>query len=126
MTTETENSGIRVEKTWGYELWFMNNSLYCGKLLSINKDKWSSEGRYHYHKIKDETFFIIEGTLILDWIDEDNRVHTVPLSKFQSFRIKPGIKHRFTTNTKRGCKFVETSTTHMDSDSYRVGNKTKP
>jgi len=113
----------RVEKTWGYELWFINSSLYCGKLLSIDKGKWSSEGRYHYHKIKDETFFIIEGALILDWIDEDNRVHTKSLSKFKSFRIKPGIKHRFTTNSKDGCKFVEASTKHRDEDSYRVGKR---
>jgi len=55
-----------IKKSWGYELWFINNSLYCGKMLLINKDSWSSEGRYHYHKIKDETFFVIEGILILD------------------------------------------------------------
>jgi len=111
----------RVEKSWGYELWFINNSLYCGKMLSINKGKWSSKGRYHYHKIKDETFFIIEGTLILDWIDKGNEVHTEILSKYKSFRIKPGTKHRFTTESKNGCKFVEASTTHRDEDSYRVG-----
>ena len=109
----------RVEKTWGYEIWFANNDLYCGKLISVNKGKRSSKGRYHYHKIKDETFFVIEGTLVLDWVDEDNRVHTVSLGVNQSIRLKPGIKHRFTTNTKGGCKFIEASTTHRESDSYR-------
>ncbi len=44
----------RVEKTWGSELWFANNDMYCGKLLTVNVDKWSSEGKFHYHKIKDE------------------------------------------------------------------------
>lgn len=115
----------RVEKTWGYELWFINNSLYCGKMLSIDKGKWSSEGRYHYHKIKDETFFVIEGILLLDWVDETNAVHTEALTKYKSFRIKPGIKHRFTTVSKNGCKFVEAATTHSEEDSYRVGKKTK-
>ena len=110
----------RVEKSWGYELWFINNSLYCGKLLSINKGKWSSEGRYHYHKIKDETFFVIEGILLLDWFDTDNIGYTESLTKYQSFRIKPNIKHRFTTPSKN-CKFIEASTTHSDDDSYRIG-----
>ena len=108
-----------IKKSWGYELWFINNSLYCGKMLLINKDSWSSEGRYHYHKIKDETFFVIEGILILDWIDENNIVHTETLKNYNSFRIEPLMKHRFTTKSKKGCKFIEVSTTHSDNDSYR-------
>ena len=94
-------------------------------MLSINQGKWSSQGRYHFHKIKDETFFVIEGTLILDWIDDNNKVHRISLNQYQSFRIKPYIKHRFTTNTKTGCKFVEAATTHREDDSYRLGKKIK-
>jgi len=32
-----------VTKTWGNELWLVNNKLYCGKILTCLKDKWSSK-----------------------------------------------------------------------------------
>ena len=31
--------GERHEKAWGYELWIINNELYCGKLLVFKNDK---------------------------------------------------------------------------------------
>ena len=56
----------RVEKTWGHELWIENNEKYCGKLLHCEKGKWSSKGKFHYHKEKDETFYVIKGILLID------------------------------------------------------------
>jgi len=109
----------KVEKTWGWEHWFTNTEKYCGKLLFVRKDEWSSSGKYHYHKIKDETFFIIEGGLILDYV-KDGEFKTKTLRKYEKFNIPPGMKHRFTAFTDEGCKFIEASTTHSDDDSYRV------
>jgi len=109
-----------VKKTWGSELWFANNDLYCGKLLTVESGKWSSEGKYHYHKIKDETFFVIEGRLWLDIGDdktgEYQRLH---LYANDSYRVMPGVKHRFTASSSFTCKFIEASTHHDDEDSYR-------
>ena len=50
----------RHEKGWGYELWIVNNNLYCGKILHFNKGKKCS---WHYHKIKQETFYVQKGKL---------------------------------------------------------------
>jgi len=111
---------IKVTKTWGYEHWFENNDDYCGKLLFVEKDKWSSKGAYHYHKLKTETFFVIDGSLKLDYVTEDGEFKTIILNKYDSFRVPSEMKHRFTTKIKKGCKFIEASTTHRDSDSYRV------
>ncbi len=108
----------KVDKTWGWEHWFANSELYCGKLIFINFNLWSSKGAFHYHKIKDETFFILNGCLTLQYY-ENNTKQTIKLHEGESFNLKPGIKHRFKTNTIKGCKFVETSTQHFDSDSYR-------
>jgi len=108
----------KVEKTWGWEHWFANTEKYCGKLLFVEYNKWSSEGRYHYHKLKDETFFVIEGTLQAEYY-EDNVHHTITLSVNNSFRVPVGMKHKFTSLSPEGCKFIEASTTHFDSDSYR-------
>lgn len=106
-------------KSWGQEYWFANNSKYCGKVLTVEKGQWSSNRAFHYHEIKDETFFVIEGELILDWVDEHDQINSITLLKDQSFRVRPTVKHRFTARTEK-CVFIEVSTTHSDEDSYRV------
>jgi mannose-6-phosphate isomerase-like protein (cupin superfamily) len=105
-----------VRKAWGYEVWFANNDLYCGKLLHLNRKARSSEGRMHYHKIKDETFYVIKGTLVLDFI-KDDRLITVHLRKGDSVRLDPNTPHRFSAGFF-SCDFIEASTHHEDSDSY--------
>ncbi len=108
-----------VEKTWGYELWFENNEMYCGKLLFVRYGEWSSKGQFHYHKIKDETFIVIEGSLLLDIGKESGRWEKHFLSPEKAFRIKPGVRHRFTSINPQGCKFIEVSTMHDDDDTIR-------
>ena len=109
----------KVEKTWGWEHWFANTARYCGKLLFVEIDKWSSKGAYHYHKIKDETFFVIDGTLRLDYV-EDDEFKTIILHKYESFHVPTQMRHRFKAISHNGCSFIEASTTHRDEDSYRV------
>lgn len=115
------------KKSWGWELWFANvkdSADYCGKLLRVEFNKWSSKGRYHYHKIKDETFFVLKGQLLLMYMDESyddlGIPKTIILNPEDSFRIKPGVKHKFSTPSDTGCEFIETSTFHSDADSYRT------
>jgi len=110
---------IVVNKSWGKEVWFDNNDLYCGKLLTINLDKWSSKGNFHYHVLKTETFFVIEGLLTLDIANDRGEYNRVTLHVGDSFRVEPGVKHRFTCADGLVCKFIEVSTTHRDDDSYR-------
>jgi len=102
-----------VEKLWGYEIWFENNELYCGKKIFCRNRVWSSEGDYHYHPIKDETFYVLSGVLELDI-----EGHTTFLSDGASRRIPPGTKHRFRSDTDE-CIFIEVSTSHCDTDSIR-------
>ena len=127
-----------VKKYWGWELWFANvqedielpigddmvtkfrKMDYCGKLLFVEQDKWSSKGAYHYHEVKDETFFVIEGELHLVYYDEELDIpKKLILKPYETFRDKTGVKHKFTSNTLTGCKFIEASTFHSDDDSYR-------
>ncbi len=106
------------EKTWGFEYWFVNDEKYCGKLLYVRKDEWSSKGKYHYHKVKDETFFVIDGVLLLDFYQDGFR-HSIELLRYESFNVPSGMKHRFTAESPDGCKFIEASTTHDEEDTYR-------
>ena len=66
----------RHEKGWGYELWIVNNDLYCGKILHFNKGKKCS---WHYHKIKQETFYVQKGKLKIwyGYDDDGASVHDV-------------------------------------------------
>jgi len=114
-----------VSKGWGYELWIENNELYCGKHLHVLPTKRCS---VHYHKNKKETFYIIEGELKLEYsidlsLDFWKSTIVKPtkiLKKGDSFTLEPMIAHRFTSNTSYPCDFVEFSTHHEDSDSYRI------
>jgi len=104
-----------VKKDWGSELWFENNDLYGGKLLTIEAGKWSSKGKRHYHPIKDETFFVLNGNILLEVEGK-----AFVLGPMQSHRIFPGQMHRFKGLTD--CQFIEVSTPHKDEDSIRVEN----
>ncbi len=129
-----------VEKSWGFEYWFENNEQYCGKIIQVRKGEWSSHGAFHYHKIKDETFLVLQGTLLLDilildniskhriashnevQLTEDNLMAVVNryyLKPYNYLRLKPGVLHRFSSFYDEAI-FTETSTKHMEEDSYRI------
>lgn len=108
----------KVDKLWGWEEWLVNNDLYCGKRI-WNKQKWSSKGNFHYHPIKDETFYVVEGILQLDiGLEKNGWISSNLIHPKQTFRIKPTIRHRF-RGYGAGCLFMEFSTKHMEEDSIR-------
>ena len=101
----------KVKKDWGYEEWIVNNELYCFKKLFIKKDHQCS---IHWHKEKDETFYIESGELELLLFG----VSPLILEEGDSIRLVPNTLHRFIG--KEDTMIYEISTTHEDSDSYRV------
>ncbi|MHA2112610.1 MAG: cupin domain-containing protein [Candidatus Hodarchaeales archaeon] len=115
MKTMSKNDYKVVDRTWGYEIWPVNNELYCFKQILCLKDKWSSNGRWHKHPKKDETFYIVQGTLLIEIDGEENRFI---LTSGDSIRLPPGTGHRFTSETSF-CYFIEVSTTHREDDTIR-------
>jgi mannose-6-phosphate isomerase-like protein (cupin superfamily) len=99
----------KVDKVWGSEEWIANTDKYCGKILNLNKGYRCS---LHYHKNKDETFYILDGEVLIELGDERKM-----LKKGDSIRVLPGVKHRFTGLKKS--KIIEFSTHHEETDSYR-------
>ena len=97
-----------VPKVWGEERWIVNRE-YCGKLLILNKGFRCS---MHHHRIKDETFYINKGRVLMEVGGE-----TLIMKKGESLLIKPYTKHRFTGI--EDSEIFEFSTHHEDSDSYR-------
>ena len=58
-----------VEKGWGWERWICNGPEYCGKLLFFKQDKRCS---WHFHKLKDEVFYLQSGLMIVKYSESDN------------------------------------------------------
>ena len=108
---------INVEKVWGKEVWMANTNKYCGKLLYLLKGKKCS---LHYHKRKDETFYVYAGKVLIEIKQKNHTVSTI-LKPGDSIRIHKKEKHRFMGI--QNSLIIEISTNHQDSDSYREKNE---
>ena len=106
-----------VSKGWGFEKIICNSSEYCGKLLYFIKGKKCS---WHYHKLKDETFYIQSGKILLKYYDEDDIAfaNEVILNKGDKFHIYRGLRHQMLA--LEDTELYEFSTQHFDDDSYRI------
>ena len=106
-----------VSKGWGYEKWIVNKKEYCGKVLFFHKGK---ECSWHYHKIKDETFYIVSGALQVTYGDTDDlkRAYSITLRKGDRFYIPIGLRHKMKGLVDT--ELIEFSTEHFEEDSYRI------
>jgi sialic acid synthase SpsE/quercetin dioxygenase-like cupin family protein len=88
----------------------LNEELYSKKTIILLPKQQHPE---HYHKIKTETFLVIEGTLelVVDGVP-------VVLSKNETFTIKPNVKHSFTTKTGVIFEEIATSITQVADSFY--------
>ena len=109
--------GERHEKAWGYELWIINNELYCGKLLVFKAHKQFS---MHYHLLKDEAWYISKGEFEYKFIDtETSELKSKIVKEGDCIHLMPGQPHQMLA-LEEGATIFEVSTQHFDSDSYRV------
>jgi len=106
-----------VPKGWGFEKWLVNNDKYCGKLLYFVKGKKCS---WHYHKIKDEVFFIQSGKILIKygWEHDINKSNELILGRGDTFHVGTGLVHQMIA--LEDTELFEFSTQHFDSDSYRI------
>lgn len=106
-----------VNKGWGYEKIIVNNSKYCGKILFFYKNKKCS---WHTHKIKEETFYLQSGKLVLKYgysnnINESQQIILNPGDKFD---IPVGLNHQMIA--LEDSELFEFSTQHFEEDSIRI------
>jgi quercetin dioxygenase-like cupin family protein len=106
-----------VPKGWGFEKWIVNSEEYCGKLLYFAKGKKCS---WHYHVLKDETFYIQSGKILLKYSDNDiiDDAKELVLEKGDKFHVYRGLRHQM--YALEDTELYEFSTQHFDSDSHRV------
>jgi quercetin dioxygenase-like cupin family protein len=99
-----------VDKSWGREIWLVNNDKYCGKILELNAGYCSS---YHCHHKKMETFYCLEGAFTLNLQGE----HLYIVVGALPITIYPNQLHSFWANEPT--RILEISTTHNERDVYR-------
>jgi len=90
---------------------------FFGKLLYFVKGKKCS---WHYHILKDETFYIQSGKILLKYSEEDELANAleVVLNKGDKFHIYRGLRHQMIA--LEDTELFEFSTQHFDEDSIRL------
>ncbi|MBL8158380.1 cupin domain-containing protein [bacterium] len=104
-------------KGWGKEIWIINNDKYCGKLLHFTAGASFSD---HFHLKKDETWYILQGSIELRHYDLTNAERIIDvLKEGDVVHVPIGAPHQLTALTD--AIVLEVSTPHDEKDSYRIG-----
>jgi quercetin dioxygenase-like cupin family protein len=99
----------KITKNWGYELVIQNSPKYCGKILFFEKGK---KGSRHYHKIKEETWYI-NGKFLITLNNESFLAKNGDI-----IHIPPNTIHQ--VEALEDASIFEVSTQHFDEDTYRL------
>jgi len=113
--------GLRqFEKVGEIEYWIVNDTenRYCGKFLFLFDGQRCPT---HYHGMKDETFFIVRGTVVMT-VDGEERL----LSAGDVLKMPPGKSHTFAA-TGGPALVLEVSLPSVQGDNHftdtRIGNQ---
>ena len=82
----------RVDKPWGYELWWAQTDRYVGKLIHVNKGHALS---LQYHNRKDETIYVHAGRILFE-MQEGEALVQRELGPGAAVHVTPPTIHRMT------------------------------
>lgn len=106
------NKTEKIFKPWGLELIWALTDKYVGKILHINEGHKLS---LQYHRIKEETIYVLEGTLELILEEGSRRENeSLILQVGDTYHIKPLTIHRFAATQGTDVKLMEVSTTELN------------
>jgi len=115
MSTRLEG---KVKKGWGHELIWATNEKYCGKIMVF--EKIGAKFSMHFHKEKEETWFVNSGKFLLKWIDtKDATIHTKELVKGDKWHNPPLQPHQLEALEEMS-EIFEVSSADSVEDNYRV------
>jgi quercetin dioxygenase-like cupin family protein len=99
----------RVEKPWGYEVWWAQSDHYLGKFLHLNAGQRLS---VQVHREKDETSYLLSGCLRLSEGPSAEDLEEREIGAGSAWRVKAGTVH--TIEALEDSIVVEVSTPHPD------------
>ena len=92
MSGETTSGVTRVEKPWGYELWWAQTEAYVGKVIHVMAGHALS---LQYHNRKVETIYLYSGKLLFE-IQEGERLVGREMVPGERVHVPAGTVHRMT------------------------------
>ena len=100
-----------VNKPWGHEnIWALTEK-YVGKVLFI---KEGSRLSLQFHKVKEETIMVLDGTMELVLEEGSQRdQHSIIMNPGDTYHISPLTVHRFSASQGTDVKVLEVSTTEI-------------
>jgi mannose-6-phosphate isomerase-like protein (cupin superfamily) len=108
----------KVDKGWGYELIFATTDQYCGKIMVF--EKVGAKFSMHFHREKDETWFINSGKFKVRWIDtKDATLYEKELKEGDVWHNPPLQPHQLEAMVPNSMVF-EVSTADSVEDNYRI------
>lgn len=111
------NGYPRTPKLWGEEILLINSAAYCAKILVVEPGFVCS---LHRHKIKSESFFVLEGKLAVLTGRDPSFLKREDKAVGDCVHLLPGTYHRFWSPNAERAVFLEVSTTHSDGDVERL------
>jgi mannose-6-phosphate isomerase len=109
MTENEHSQPRRVEKPWGYEIWWAATDRYVGKILHVNKGHRLS---LQYHEQKDETSYVLSGRLLLVQGESEDALKERPVTVGDAWHNAPGVIH--TIEALEDSDVLEASTPFLD------------
>ena len=116
----------KIDKGWGYELIWATNEHYCGKIMVF--EKVGSKLSMHFHKEKDESWFVNNGRFLLNYVDTTTaEFKSLELTDGMTWRNPPLMPHQLVC-MEPGSSITEVSTPDSVEDNYRIapGDSQKP
>jgi mannose-6-phosphate isomerase-like protein (cupin superfamily) len=108
----------KVDKGWGYEIIWATNDLYCGKIMVF--EKVGSKFSMHFHKEKDESWFVNNGRVLLNYIDTNTAEYkSMELTEGMTWRNPPLMPHQLVC-MEPGSSITEVSTADSVEDNFRI------
>lgn len=99
----------RVEKPWGYEIWWAHTEHYAGKILHVKAGHRLS---LQYHEMKDESCYLLSGKVLLVQGRSTDSLSETTISVGQAWRNTPGSVH--TIEAIEDADVLEVSTPQLD------------
>ncbi len=108
----------KVDKGWGYEIIWATNDKYAGKILVFEKP--GAKFSMHFHKEKDETWFVNAGSFKLIYCDTNTAsYHEKILNEGDVWHNPPMMPHQLIALQAQSMIF-EVSTSDSVEDNYRI------
>ena len=100
---------VKIEKPWGYEIWYAWTDQYVGKIIHVNKGGKLS---LQYHNEKDETSYLLKGRLLLTKGPNSDNLTITEIGEGHMWRNRPGEIH--TIEGLEDSDVLEVSTPHLE------------